>query len=87
MPLLPSTIPAGRHRFADTMVYATLVEGQGDLEGAAREVRRYLDEGADDAQRDAGVASLRHWYETGDRADEVAPEGLAPPERRLRKKE
>ena len=33
VPLLPSTIPAGRHRFADAMVYATLVEGQGDLDG------------------------------------------------------
>jgi hypothetical protein len=88
VPLLPSAIPAGRHRFSDAMVYATLVEGQGDLAGAARELRRYLEEGTDDAFRDAGLASLRHWYETGDRSGtNVAPEGLAPPERRLRKKE
>jgi len=85
VPLLPSTIPAGRHRFSDAMVYATLVEGRGDLAGAAAEVRRYLEEGADDSSRDAGVASLRHWYETGDRSGtNVAPEGLAPPERRLK---
>jgi len=85
VPLLPSTIPAGRHRFSDAMIYATLLEGQGDLAGAAAEVRRYLEEGADDSSRDAGVASLRHWYETGDRSGtNVAPEGLAPPERRLK---
>ncbi|HEX5856407.1 MAG TPA: hypothetical protein VFZ57_12375, partial [Thermoanaerobaculia bacterium] len=88
VPLLPSVIPAGRHRFADAMVYATLLEGQGDLAGAAREVQRYLEEGADDSLRDAGIASLRHWYETGDRSGtNVAPEGLAPPERRLQKKQ
>ncbi|HMA29804.1 MAG TPA: hypothetical protein VKS23_08070, partial [Thermoanaerobaculia bacterium] len=88
VPLLPSTIPAGRHRFADAMVYATLLEGRGDLAGAAREVRRYLEEGTDDSLRDAGVASFRHWYETGDRSGtNVAPEGLAPPGRRLKKKE
>lgn len=88
IPLLPSVIPTGRHRFSDAMVYATLVEGQGDLAGAAREVRRYLDEGADDTLRDAGLVSFRHWYETGDRSGtNVAQEGLAPPERRLRKKE
>jgi hypothetical protein len=86
VPLLPSTIPAGRHRFADALVYATLVEGQGDLAGAAQEVRRYLEEGADDSLRDEGVAAFRHWYETGDRSGtNVAPEGLAPPERRLGK--
>jgi hypothetical protein len=85
VPRLPSTIPTGRHRFADAMVYATLLEGQGDRAGAAREVRRYLEEGADDSLRDAGVASFRHWYETGDRSGtNVAPEGLAPPERRLK---
>jgi len=85
IPLLPSTIPAGRHRFADAMVYATLLEGQRDRAGAAQEVRRYLEEGADDSARDGGVASLRHWYETGDRSrTNVAPEGLAPPELRLK---
>ena len=86
VPLLPSVIPAGKHRFSDTMVYATLLEGRGDLAGAAAEVRRYLEEGADDQSRDAGIVSLRHWYETGDRSGtNVAPEGLAPPDRRLGK--
>jgi hypothetical protein len=86
VPLLPSTIPAGRHRFADSMIYATLLEGEGDRAGAAREVRRYLEEGTDDSARDAGVASLRNWYETGDRSGTlVAPEGIAPPDRRVRK--
>jgi hypothetical protein len=85
VPLLPSVIPAGRHRFADAMVYATLLEGQGDRAGAAREVQRYLEEGADDSLRDAGIVSFRYWYETGDRSGtNIAPEGLAPPERRLR---
>jgi hypothetical protein len=84
VPLLPSVIPAGRHRFSDAMVYATLLEGQGDRAEAAREVQRYLEEGADDSLRNAGIVSLRHWYETGNRdGANIAPEGLAPPERRL----
>lgn len=88
VPLLPSVIPAGRHRFADTMVYATLLEGEGDRAEAAREIQRYLEEGADDGQRNAGLVSLRNWYETGDRSGTlVAPEGIAPPDRRVRKKD
>ncbi len=85
VPLLPSTIPAGRHRFSDTLVYATLLEGEGDRAGAAREVQRYLEEGTDDSLRSAGIVSLRHWYETGDRSGTlVASEGIAPPERRVK---
>jgi hypothetical protein len=87
VPLLPSVIPAGHHRFADTMVYATLLEGEGNRAEAAREIQRYLEEGADDGQRNAGIVSLRHWYETGDRSGTlVAPEGIAPPDRRVKKK-
>ena len=85
VPLLPSAIPAGRHRWVDTMVYATLLEGKGDRGGAAHEVQRYLEEGTDDSLRSVGIASLRHWSETGDRSVAlVAPGGVAPSERRVK---
>ncbi len=88
VPLLPSTIPAGRHRFADALVYATLVEAKVSPEAGAAEIERYLAEGGDDHDRDAGVASARYWLDSGDRSNTgIAPEGVAPPERRVRKKE
>jgi hypothetical protein len=87
VPLLPSVVPAGRHRFSDTLVYATIVEAEEGPAAAAREVERYVAEGADDPRYGVGVASLRHWAETGDRSNSlVEPEGIAPPERRVRKK-
>jgi hypothetical protein len=88
VPLLPSVIPANRHRFSDTLVYATIVEAQEGPAAAAKEVERYLAEGGDDTRYGVGVASLRYWAESGDRSMTlVEPEGIAPPERRVRKKE
>jgi hypothetical protein len=87
VPLLPSVIPAGKHRFSDTLVYATLVEAQVGPAAASAEVQRYLEEGLDDAQFKIGVASLRQWVETGDRSNTlVEPSGIAPPDRRVRQK-
>ncbi|MFI5120642.1 MAG: hypothetical protein ACHQM4_09525 [Thermoanaerobaculia bacterium] len=88
VPLLPSTIPAGRHRFSDALVYATLVEARVSPEAGAAEIARYLAEGGDDHDRESGVASARYWLDSGERSNTgVAPEGVAPPERRVRKKE
>ncbi len=86
--LLPSVIPTRKHRFSDTLVYATIVEAQEGPAAAAAEVRRYLDEGGDDESRATGIAALRYWAESGDRSGSlVEPPGIAPPERRVRKKE
>jgi hypothetical protein len=88
VPLLPSTIPAGRHRFSDALVYATLVEAKVSPEAGAAEIERYLVEGGDDRERDSGVASARYWLGSGERSSTgVSPEGVAPPERRLGKKD
>lgn len=85
VPLLPSVIPAGHHRFADALVYATLVEAKVSPEAGGAEIVRYLAEGGDDHQRDSGVASARNWLASGERSNTgVAPEGVAPPERRFR---
>jgi hypothetical protein len=85
VPLLPSVIPAGRHRFSDTLVYATIVEAQDGPAAAAAEVRRYLEEGGDDSRRQVGIAAVRYWAESGDRSSSlVEPEGVAPPGKRLR---
>jgi hypothetical protein len=85
VPLLPSVIPASRHRFSDTLVYATIVEAQDGPAAAAVEVRRYLEEGGDDTRRQAGIAAVRRWAESGDRSNSlVEPEGVAPPGKRLR---
>jgi hypothetical protein len=86
VPLLPSKIPDGRHRFADTIVYATLVEARVSPGAAKAEIERYLREGGDDKLRAVGVRSVTHWL-TGDRSNtRVAPEGVAPPDKRVRKK-
>jgi hypothetical protein len=80
--LFPSPIPASRHRFADTVVAATLTERFEGPEAGASEIRRYLVEGRDDLARPLGeqVASL--WL-SGERSfTRVAPEGIAPPSRR-----
>jgi hypothetical protein len=85
IPLLPSVIPAGRHRFSDALVYATLVEAKVSAAAGAAEIERYLAEGGDDRDRDAGVASARNWLTSSDRSNTgLAPEGVAPPERRYR---
>ena len=87
VPLLPSVIPNGKHRFSDTLVYATIAEAKAGPADGAEEVRRYLAEGGDDPWREAGVASLKVWAESGDRSNSlVDPEGVAPPERRVRKR-
>ena len=84
VPLLPSAIPDGKHRFADTIVYATLVEARVSPEAAKAEIRRYLEEGGDDRMREVGMRSAQYWL-TGDRSNtRIAPEGIAPPERRVR---
>jgi hypothetical protein len=84
-PLLPSVIPAGKHRFADSLVYATLVEAKVSPEAGAAEIARYLAEGMDDRDRDRGVSASRAWLTSGDRSNiGLAPEGVAPPARRFR---
>ncbi|MCM3876651.1 MAG: hypothetical protein NEA02_09555, partial [Thermoanaerobaculia bacterium] len=76
-PLLPSTIPAGHHRFADTLVYATLVEAKVSPEAGAAEIERYLAEGMDDRDRDTGVSAARAWLESSDRSNiGLMPEGV-----------
>jgi hypothetical protein len=86
--LLPSVIPDNRHRFSDTLVYATLVEAEEGPAAAANEVRRYLEEGDDDSRRVAGIGAVRYWAESGDRSTTlVEPAGIAPPDKRVRKKE
>lgn len=88
VPLLPSVIPAGKHRFSDTLVYATIVEAEEGPAAAAAEVRRYFEEGGDDPRRRVGVPAVRYWAESGDRSNAlVEPEGVAPPDRRLRRDE
>ena len=85
VPLLPSVIPAGRHRFSDALVFATLVEAKVSPEAGAAEIERYLAEGADDRDRDAGVVSVRYWLTSGDRSNTgLLPEGVAPAERRFK---
>ncbi|HEX7616172.1 MAG TPA: hypothetical protein VF554_12960 [Thermoanaerobaculia bacterium] len=85
--LLPSVISDAKHRISDTLVYATIVEAQDGPAAAAVEVKRYFEEGGDDTRREAGLAALRYWAESGDRSNAlVEPEGVAPPERRMRKK-
>jgi hypothetical protein len=84
VPLLPSAIPDGKHRFSDTIVYATLVEARVSPEAAKAEIERYLREGEDDGMRQIGMRSAAYWL-TGDRSNtRVAPEGIAPPDRRVR---
>lgn len=88
VPRLPSTVPTGRHRFADALVYATLVEAKVSPEAGAAEIERYLAEGGDDRDRDSGVASARNWLASGERSNTgLTPEGVAPPERRWKEKE
>lgn len=83
--LLPSTIYDARHRFSDTLVYATLAEAELGPEAAAEEIRRYVEEGGDDRAYDTAVRAFRYWVRTGERAHAlVEPSGMAPPERRLR---
>jgi hypothetical protein len=85
--MLPSVIPVERHRFSDTLVYATIAEGQDGPAAAAVEVRRYLEEGGDDTRRQVGIAAVRYWVESGDRSSSlVEPSGIAPPGKRLRER-
>ncbi len=85
LPLLPSTIPAGRHRFSDALVCATLVEARVSPAAGAAEIGRYLAEGMDDRDRDTGVSAARAWLASSDRSNVgLAPEGVAPPARRFR---
>jgi len=81
--LLPSVIPAGRHRWVDTVVYATLVERHVSPQAAAGEVARYLEEGRDDPQRALGLIATRRWW-NGDRSGvRLEPQGVASPGRRF----
>jgi hypothetical protein len=85
VPLLPSTIYDARHRFSDTLVYATLAEAERGPEAAAEEIRRYVEEGGDDRAYDAALRAFRYWVRTGERSQAlVEPSGVATPERRLR---
>lgn len=79
---LPSPIPAPRHRWADAIVAATLVEARDGPEAGAGEIRRYLKEGTDDSNRAAGERAALVWLSGDRRFTRVAPEGVAPPGRR-----
>ena len=66
-------------------MYATLAECEFGPEAAAEEIRRYVEEGGDDRAYDTAVRAFRYWVKTGERTQAlVEPEGIAPPERRLR---
>jgi hypothetical protein len=85
VPLRSSVIYAARHRFSDTLVYATLAEAERGPESAAEEVRRYVEEGGDDRAYDTALRAFRNWVQTGERTQAlVEPSGIAPPGRRLR---
>ncbi|MGA7992903.1 MAG: hypothetical protein WCC53_15820 [Thermoanaerobaculia bacterium] len=85
VPLLPSTIYDARHRFSDSLVYATLAEEERGPEAAAEEIRRYVEEAGDDRAYDTALRLFRYWVRTGDRSHSlVEPAGVAPPERRLK---
>jgi hypothetical protein len=79
---LPSPIPAPRHRWADAIVAATLAEAHGGPEAGAAEIRRYLDEGRDDPDRQTGEPTARLWLSGNRTFVRVAPEGIAAPGRR-----
>jgi len=81
---LPSPIPTPRVRWADAIVAATLAEAREGPEAGAAEIRRYLEEGRNDPQREAGERGALVWL-SGERAfTRVAPPGVAPPERRYK---
>ncbi|HSB35627.1 MAG TPA: hypothetical protein VLH41_02050 [Thermoanaerobaculia bacterium] len=83
---LPSPIPTPRVRWADAIVAATLAEAREGPEAGAAEIRRYLEEGRNDPQREAGERGALAWL-SGERAfTRVAPPGVAPPERRYKVK-
>lgn len=80
--LLPSPIPEARHRFADTVVAATLTERFEGPEAGAAEIRRYLAEDREEPARAVGERAAALWL-LGERSfTRVAPEGIAPPGRR-----
>jgi len=85
--LLPSPIPTPRHRFADTIVAATLTESSESAEAGAAEIHRYLAEGQDDPARSVGEHVATRWLSGDRRFTSVAPEGIAPPSRRYVAKE
>ena len=80
--LLPSPVASPQHRWSDTIVAATLAEARISPEAGAAEVRRYLEEGRSDPRRAVGMVVMHRWL-AGDRTmAQVAPPGVAPPERR-----
>lgn len=81
--LLPSPVPCPESRWADTIVAATLAEARISPEAGAAEIRRYLEEGTGDPERDLGMVAMNHWLAGDRRAARVAPPGVAPPERRF----
>jgi hypothetical protein len=82
--LLPPPIPAPRHRSADALVYATLLERNGRPREGAEEIRRYVLEGLDDTERAAGLEAARFWWVGGRAPAILDPSELAPPEKRFR---
>lgn len=79
---LPSPVRAYPHRWADTIVAATLAEARISPEAGAAEIRRYLVERGDDPARQHGLVAMHRWL-AGERAfTRVEPAGVAPPERR-----
>lgn len=84
VPLLPSTIYDARHRFSDSLVYATISEAERGPAAAAEEIRRYVEEGGDDRSYDTALRGLRYFVKSGDRSFSlVEPAGIAPPGHRL----
>jgi hypothetical protein len=87
IPLLPSVISAAHHRQADAIVYATLVEKFVSKGAANAELTRYLAEGRDDPGYEAGEGSVEAWRHGNRDISLVAPEGVAPPDKRYREEE
>jgi len=82
--LLPAPIPTPRHRSADALVTATLLERGGRPREGAAEIRRYVREGLDDTERAAGLEAARFWWVGGRSPAILDPSELAPAEKRFR---
>ncbi len=83
---LPSPVPARRVRWVDAIVAATLAESRVSPDAGAAEIRRYLEAAEGDTDREKGRRAMNRWL-SGERSGSlVEPEGIAPPERRYRRR-
>lgn len=81
--LLPAVIPTPRYRFSDALVYAMLLEHEGQPGAAAEAVTRWVREGVDDPAREGALPVARAWW-SGFRPRNVLPPSMVvPPEKRF----